>query len=514
MRISVDMRKRTTGLRLCCMTAGLSLLLAGCFLRDLSIPPPPEEVSDTVRVTVTLTRPEAADVSVSAQQLLDENGMAAPTGVMLQDTKTVQATLGEARSVEFDFPVGSTKIKSGTWAFSTHATSPPGTDSNPWDTKCTVILRKGGVNRVDAVENMSTCTGGFVVFTPHDVGIDALTVEPPSPPSLNVGDTATIKFNAMNNGPDPEVPFNVTVTVLDPAGVPIMTQVASVPALPSGAGQVIPVPTDPPVTWNTTGLSPGTYKVKALITSPVPGDPQSSNDKDDAIVELRPGDFDKDGVPDDVDNCPRVSNANQDNCDLDPVDGDPNGPEGKLGNACKAPKIKTVTPDLCMSRAGDTITVKGFGFANIQANSIHVGPVTASGIVGTTTACKLQFTNPTTNPTGVLTIDTMPQLQTPLCCTTPMISSFLPTIGTAATSAGAAGTKIWVLGCGLTGVTALLTAYPGGTPQIQLASPTIDPTGMLLSFTIPNVPTGLYWIELRKASTATDVKSQSRLLVQ
>jgi hypothetical protein len=375
-------------------------------------------------------------------------------------------------------------------------------DELAWQTMCTTNLQKGGMNNLDAVENTATCTGDFVVFTgDHDVEITGVRVDPPS---LRVGDKASIKFIAKNNGAKSEAPFSVTIKALDPAMSAVMSQLLSVPALPSGAEQAMPADTDPPIIWDTKNLRPGTYIVQVGLTSPITGDPQPSNDGNSTIVELAAGDFDGDGWPDDVDNCPTVPNPNQENCDH-------TGPEGKLGDACKTPIIEGVSPaDTCHISGGDTVTVIGHGFANIQAKDIHIGPANASS--ANASACTLQFTNPATNPnpTGFLRIDTMPPVQIPLCCTAPMINQFSPTTGAPATAAHP-GTEIFVLGCGFTSVTAMLSKSPGGTPQIPLA-PIIGPTGELLTFNIPSVPAGTYWIELRQGTN--DVKSQDLLLVQ
>jgi Thrombospondin type 3 repeat/IPT/TIG domain len=509
MRISVDIRKQTARFQSCRIGAGFCLLLlAGCGY-DLSLPAPPPEVSDTVRVTVTVTRSDLAKVSVRGQQTLDENGIPATVGVIPEDEKTLQQVpLGQLRSVEFDFPVDSTTlIKSGMWDFfiSMKSVVPTGGDENPWQTKCTTNLRKGGVNSLEAIENTATCTGDFVVFTgQHEVGIGEVKVEPDS---LRVGDKASIKFIAMNNGANSESPFSVTIKATDSAGLVVTSQVVLVPALPSGAEQVIPAPTDPPITWNTTSLRPGTYIVEAGLTSPIPGDPQPTNDRNSAIVELAAGDFDGDGVADDVDNCPTVANPKQENCDS-------TDPEGKLGNACKTPKIKGVVPNTCNISGGDTVTVTGFGFANIQPGDIEIGQVKADRITNQS-ACTVQFTNPPTNsnPTGLLRIRTMPPVQIPLCCQAPTINLFSPTTGAPGATLGQPGTEIFVLGCGFTGVTAMLSKYPGGIPQYSLPSAAPGPTGQLLTFQIPfGVPIGNYWIELRQGTT--DVKSQDLLVVQ
>ncbi len=503
MRTIADLQKWKTRLRSCTGAGFLLLLLQGC-PRDLTIPDPPPPVSARVRVTVTLTRPDPVKVSVHAQQTLDENGNPA-SGVIPEDDKTVQqVSLGQTRSVEFDFPNDATLINSGTWNFSITVKSVvgPGQDESVWQTTCTTNLRKDGLNNLQAIESTATCTGDFVNLTPHDVGIGDINVEPAG---LRVGDKANITFAALNNGESPES-FTVTIKAFDPTGSAHAIQDIPVSGLASGADQVIPLPNDPPITWDTKNLPSGYYTIEAGLKNRVSGDPQPSNDRNSTIVHLGAGDFDGDGVADDVDNCPTAPNPDQANCDS--IE-----PDGKLGDACKKPKIRSFAPN-CGLSGGDTVTVLGSGFANIQASDITIGSVNASAVTNRS-ACTLEFTNPqgNQNPSGFLSIATVPAVKIPLCCQIPTINAFGPTTGHP-TSPGAPGTKIEVLGCGFTGVTAvILTKSVGVTSQFPVPF-TVGPAGENLEFTISaNVTPGNYLIELVRQGMA-NVISTNMLLVQ
>ena len=125
-------------------------------------------------------------------------------------------------------------------------------------------------------------------------------------------------------------------------------------------------------------------------------------------------------------------------------------------------------PNTCNISGGDTVTVSGFGFANIERGDIQIGPAKADK--GTSrSACTLQLINPPTNsnPTGFLR---MPPVQIPLCCQAPTINLFSLTTGTPATTPAHPGTEIFVLGCGFTGVIAMLSSSSSGTPQFPLSS--------------------------------------------
>jgi hypothetical protein len=497
MRTSVDPQKgvarSSSALSIGCL---LLLMLAGCS-RDLSLPPLPAPTSAKVRVTVTILRSDPVTVSVRGQQKLDENGLPA-SGAVPEDSKTVQpVALGQSRTAEFDFPVDSTIITAGTWDFIIGLKSivPGGGTENAWQTTCTTNLRKDGLNSLDAIENVATCTGDFAVFSgQHEVGIGEVQVERIGGPAvLRVGDKANIKFIAINSGESTES-FSVTVQSFDPSGHSVASWTANVSDLPSGSEQVVPTPNDAPITWDTSHLPPGDYIVQAGLTAPLPGDPQPTNDRNSTIVQLAPGDLDGDGIFDDVDNCPTVPNPNQENCE-----------GGTLGDACNTPKIRAFEPS-CNIAGGATVTVIGFGFANTQPTDIMIGPAHAANVTSSS-ACKLEFTNPQSNanPAGVLRIATTPAVQMPLCCATPTISAFTP-------AQGKPKTPVTVLGCGFTGVAVSIVNVINGSLPIPIAIANTS-TAQELDFAIPpTAPAGAYVIVLTGAGFAP-IHSQSTFLV-
>jgi hypothetical protein len=279
---------------------------------------------------------------------------------------------------------------------------------------------------------------------------------------------------------------------------PVASFTANVVDLPSGPpGRVIPTINDPPFIWDTSNHTPGDYIVRASLTSPLPGDPQRTNDSNPTIVRLEPGDFDKDGVPDNVDNCPTVSNPNQANCDA-------GQPGGTLGDACNTPKIRAFAPS-CNIAGGETVTVIGFGFANIQPGDIRIGNATVA-VVTNSSACKLEFTNPqnNANPAGDLRIATTPPVQMPLCCATPTITTFTP-------AQGKPGTAVTVLGCGFSNVNVFLV-HATGAPRIPMMIATTS-TAQKLDFEIPPATQpGQYSIELTGAGF-NPVRSPGSFLV-
>jgi hypothetical protein len=120
------------------------------------------------------------------------------TGTIPEDQKRVQpAPLSQLRTVEFDFPTDSTIIGTGTWDFEISARH-SGTNQHEWRTTCTTRLFKDGLNKLEAIEDVATCTGDFTVFNGrHEVGIGEVQV---APAMLRVGDQANIRFIAKITG--------------------------------------------------------------------------------------------------------------------------------------------------------------------------------------------------------------------------------------------------------------------------------------------------------------------------
>jgi hypothetical protein len=464
----------------------LLLLLAAC--RDLTIPDPPPPVSARVRVSVVIVHEGAADVKVRAVRKLDERGNPA-TGTIPEDQKRVQpATLSQLRTVEFDFPTDATVIGTGTWDFEISARH-SGTNQHEWHTTCTTRLFKDGLNKLEAIEDVATCTGDFALFNgQHEVGIGEVQV---APATLRVGDPANIRFIAKNNGVSDET-FDVTVRTLGPGGQSLSTSIAHVANLPSGAERVVPTATEPNIAWDTRNLPWGTYIVQASITTPIAGDPQSSNDSNSTFVELAPGDSDGDGVNDKIDNCPTVSNPDQFNCDG-------NEPGGELGDACDTPRLRSFVPS-CNIPGGATVTVIGSGLGRITASDITLGTVKAAAITRQN-ACQVEFTNPTANnfPTGSLTIATTPPLHMPVCCAMPTISAIAP-------SQGRPTEEITIIGCGFSGVIVSLVLQPGSSP-IQVGPPAMD--DQKITFRIPGIAPGFYRIVLERPGMQPIISSST-----
>jgi hypothetical protein len=156
--------------------------------------------------------------------------------------------------------------------------------------------------------------------------------------------------------------FDVTVRTLGPGGQSLSTSIAHVTNLPYGAERVVPTATEPNITWDTRNLPWGTYIIQASITTPIAGDPQSSNDSNSTFIELAPGDSDGDGVNDKIDNCPTVSNPDQANCDA-------GEPGGELGDACDTPRLRSFVPSCNIPRRRNSHrdrfrigTYHGFGY--------------------------------------------------------------------------------------------------------------------------------------------------------
>jgi hypothetical protein len=285
------------------------------------------------------------------------------------------------------------------------------------------------------------------------------------------------------------------VQPFDPAAHPVAGWTANVVNLPSGVERVVPTANDPAMTWDTSRLAPGDYIVQAGLTSPLPEDPQRTNDRNSTIVHLAAGDFDGDGAFDDVDNCPTVVNPDQANCDA-------NQPGGStLGDACNIPRIRDFVPN-CNIAGGASVTVIGFGFANIQASDITIGNVQAAAVISKS-ACQLEFTNPQNNPnpSGMLRINTNPAVQLPLCCAMPTITTFTP-------AQGPAGTAVTLLGCGLAGVNVFLVKQ---SSTVQLPVPiAATSTAQRLDLVIPrNTPSGQYFFLITIPGAMTTVRSVS-----
>lgn len=464
---------------------GCLLLLAAC--RDLTLPDPPPPVSARVRVSVVIVQEGTADVKVSAVRKLDERGNPA-TGTIREDQKRVlPAPLSQLRTVEFDFPTDATIIGTGTWDFEISARH-SGANQHEWRTTCTTKLFKDGLNKLDAIEDVATCTGDFSLFNgQHEVGIGEVRV---APTTLRVGDRATIRFIAKNNGVSDET-FDVTVRTLGPGGQPLSTSIVPVTNLTSGEVRVVPTTGQPDITWDTRNLPWGTYIVQASITTPIAGDPQSSNDSNETIIDLAPGDHDGDGANDKIDNCPIVSNPDQANCDA-------GEPGGELGDACDTPKLRSFVPS-CNIPGGATVTVIGSGLGRITASDITLGTAQAAAITRQN-ACQVEFTNPTANnlPTGSLRIATMPPLQMPVCCAMPTISAIAP-------SHGRPNEMVTIIGCGFSGVIVSLVSQSGSPTPIRVGPPATD--DQKITFRIPMIAPGFYMIVLDRSGMQTIMSS-------
>ncbi|MGC4095716.1 MAG: IPT/TIG domain-containing protein [Nitrospira sp.] len=463
----------------------LFMLLPAC--RDLTLPDPPPPVSARVRVSVVIVQEGAADVKVRAVRRLDERGNPA-TGTIPEDLKKVQpASLSQLRTVEFDFPTDATIIGTGTWDFDI-STRHSGANQHEWHTTCTTRLFKDGLNKLEAFEDVATCTGDFALFNgQHEVEIGEVQV---TPATLRVGDQATIRFITKNNGISDET-FDVTVRTLGPGGPSLSTSVVHVANLPSGTERVVPTATEPPITWDTHNLPWGTYIVQASITTPIAGDPQPSNDSNSTFLELKPGDRDSDGVDDKIDNCPTVSNPDQFNCDA-------GEPGGELGDACDTPRLRSFVPS-CNIPGGATVTVIGSGLGRITASDITLGTAKAAAITSQT-ACRVEFTNPSVNnfPTGSLTIATTPPIMLPVCCAMPTISAIAP-------SHGRPTEEITIIGCGFSGVIVSLILQQGSQTPIPVGPPSTDDQRIL--FRIPMIAAGVYRIVLDRPGMPTVMSS-------
>ncbi len=482
-------------------------LAIACFLplascgRDLSIPPAPPPVSCRVRVTVTVVRDGRIKASVTGARTRDAAGNPA-TGVALSDDKDLVAgPMGQSRTVEFLFPIDASIIQTGTWDFNVKVDSidamgavvaaPPS-----WATKCSIQLRQSGLNRLDAQESQAACTGDFVTFGgAHEVGIEDVRLDP----LMNrVGERPAVKFIATNSGESRET-FQVQLTVRSGAGALVGDWTEDVTDLRSGDRRPEPVSTDPPIIWNTSGLTAGDYVIEAKLKTPVMDDRMSSNDRDLAGVTLSPGDTDGDGIFDEKDNCPTVANPLQETCDRE-------GP----GNACATPKITSFRPD-CAIAGGADVVVQGFGFANVLPTDITLGTASAASIVSQT-ACQLVFRNPANNPNpwGTLKIATIPPTEAPTCCLTPKIDGFSPSVG-------AANTVVTVLGCGLSGARVLLEPTVAGGQLIGPFAPEAGSTADILQFRIPTsaIVNTEYYIRLSgTAAPGFNIKSARTFRVQ
>jgi len=450
------------------LAAASFLALASCG-RDLTLPPEPAPVSCRVRVTVTVVRDGRVRASVTGARTRDAAGNPA-TGVALNDHKDLGAgPMGQSRTAEFMFPIDASIIQSGAWDFTIRVDSIDAMGNvlatpSFWSTKCSIQLRQAGLNRLDAQEFQTACTGDFVTFGgAHEVGIEDVRLDP----LMNrVGERPAVKFIATNSGESSET-FQVQLTVRSGAGALVGDWTEDVTDLRSGDRRPEPLSTDPPIIWNTSGLIAGDYVIEAKLKTPVMDDRMSSNDQDLAGVTLSPGDTDGDGIFDEKDNCPTVANPLQENCDGE-------GP----GDACDIPKITSFRPD-CAIAGGADVVVQGFGFANVLPTDITLGTVSAASIVSQT-ACQLKFRNPANNPNpwGTLRIATIPPIEAPTCCPTPKIDGFSP-------SGGAPDTIVTVLGCGLSGAQVFLEPTVAGGQVIGPIAPEAGSTADVLQFKIP-----------------------------
>lgn len=490
----------------------LLLLIAGCSF-DLSLPDPPPPVSCFVRVTVGVNREGLADVSVSAVRTSDPAGNAA-SGTIPSDTKRIEGGSGLPRAVEFEFPLASTGlIHPGTWVFTIELKSvvPPGAAENPKTATCTADLRTEGVNRIGAMEPTSdpttgppmACDGDFVRFAGgHEVGIDEIQINPSQ--NLSVGSRPNISFTVRNDGPDPET-FGVSIRTRLGTGAAVSCALPgkcwtqTVQDLPSGSIRLEPPPNPPRMSLDTSDLAPGAYMIEVAIEPAVAGDMSPQNDRRSIAFNLADGDEDGDGVLNLVDNCRTKPNPMQENCDARPA-----------GNACDRPEIRSFMPN-CQIPENAVVTVIGFGFTNIQAADITIGPTNAATVVRQS-ACQLEFTNPAgnANPAGTLRIATMPPVEAPLCCPVPRIDAFNPIEGTP-------GTVVTVLGCGFLGASVYLEPVPpGGMPGARI-TPGTGSTADTLRFTIPaGTPNNVdYFIHLAfDTQPPVDIKSAQTLKVK
>jgi len=445
---------------------------------NLDIPPAPPPVSAQVRVSVTVVRDGPVKVSASGTRTQDTAGAPA-SGSIPQDDKTLQPiALGYPRSVEFDFPESAmTFIQPGKWDIkvSVRSVVAAGQDDMPWEMTCSVSVMTDALATVDAQEGHQGCTGDTVVFEGADeVGIGSVTV----PTDVRVGDKPAISFTVENSGANNES-FDVVVRVKDSMGNsnPNETWTSQVQNLLSGSSRIEPQAPAPPIIWDTSGIAPGQYFLDLQIDPPLAGDKTPSNDRVmSAPFTVKPGDTDGDGVFDDQDNCPLVPNPGQEDC------------EGAgVGDACNVPKIKSFAPD-CGIAKGATVTVIGFGFANIKPGDITIGGQKVSNVT-MSAACSLDFVNPIDNPVGVLSIATSPPVEAELCCATPHISAFNPV-------KGHPGDLVTLLGCGFTGVHVVLKPVLSGAPNSNPVTPEINSTADTLYFKVPAVATGEYVIHL------------------
>jgi hypothetical protein len=491
--------------------------LAVCFLipaacdRDLSLPDPPPARSALVRVALTVQTSGPATAEVSGTWRSDERGAPA-SGAVSGEMRLPDLGLGEPRSQTTDLPeAGSfTMIGTGGWEFRIKVSWTIDGKEVASETTCLMTVMKNGVNWLEVREEVQEvvdpqmppavpgplkCDGDFVKFNgEHDVGIDHVSVRPSD--GLRVGASPTLSFIARNWGANPES-FDVFLRAKLGTGPPLPCPPTNprhcwkvrVNNLPPGSSRVEPGPNDTPLTWDTSGLQATAYQIEASIEPPLTGDVSPSNDKTTVDLVLAAGDRDGDGRPDNQDNCPLVANPGQDNCDSRPA-----------GDACDTPQIRAFMPD-CGISAGDTVTVIGFGFANIQPGQITIGNSTVQNVVSQS-ACRIAFTNPIANPTGVLRIATNPPLEASLCCPTPRIGAIDPVSGTP-------GTVVTVLGCGFVDAEAYLEPRGAGPPSAALpAEAGSNASTLFFRMPVSVLPGAEYYVHVRRnAPPAFDVRS-------
>jgi hypothetical protein len=154
--------------------------------------------------------------------------------------------------------------------------------------------------------------------------------------NLAIGDPPGTELGSCNPSigiPIPCVDGNVTV-----AGPVTDTPTPTVTLTPSRT----PTPTRTPAATNTPTKTPTVTRTPTSTLSPTP------------TATISPADFDGDGVPDAIDNCPTVSNPGQENTDALPIDNGPAIPGDDvtvpstdgLGDACDWDDDNDQLPDI------------------------------------------------------------------------------------------------------------------------------------------------------------------------
>ncbi len=174
---------------------------------------------------------------------------------------------------------------------------------------------------------------------------------------------------------------------------------------PDGGYNWLPISSDeegPCLMWDTTNYAPGpNYLVKVIATDGI----NTGEDISDSTFSLVVPDDDGDGVSNDVDNCPKISNPEQEDMDADDIgdvcddcidsDGDGYGDPEALNNVCPT--------DICQgSDTGSTVMIDGCdsGVENqplgegCKMSDFIAQCAQSEGNHGTFVSCVAHLTNP------------------------------------------------------------------------------------------------------------------------